>query len=265
MRVAKIAFVSLLFVFTYCCKKVNVTGAQGPQGPDGPAGTNSSLSGTIQGKVILYDTSGNALTNNSGATIAIDNTAITGTSGADGVFSISNATAGIYNLTISRQGYGTTHVYHFLHTGGENASPVGNVEIGQEVSSYQDIKRLEVDTAGDPSYRYLVITITLMHPHKVSNPIIFFVNRTPGITKEVNDFNERAYAFQSNDSTLSVYPFEIAPGSDIFKFQEVDNIYMAVAMDNPHLLRYTDSLGYTIYPASGNLSNEVKVYNVFKQ
>ena len=52
-----------------CTKHVNVAGAQGPQGPQGNAGVSDSALGNIQGRVQLYDVNGNALANNSGATV----------------------------------------------------------------------------------------------------------------------------------------------------------------------------------------------------
>ena len=48
------------------------------------------------------------------------------------------------------------------------------------------------------------------------------------------------------------------------QFSNINYVYVSVALDNPKLFTYTDSAGNAVYPATGNLSNEVKVYNNLK-
>jgi hypothetical protein len=249
----------------YACSKVDVAGPQGPPGADGVAGS-SNLTGSISGKIRLYDSLGNPVSDNSGATISLDSTSplIQASSAGDGNFSLNSVKAGNYNLTASKQGYGAMHIFNFQNTGGVNPSQTGNIEMGQQVSSNLDIRNLSVDTSSYGSYHFMVVTITLAHPQKTSNPVLLYISHASGVGNQSNDYVFRSNYFQQNDSTLILSPLDISPSYYSDNLYRIDYLYMAAAFDNPHVFTYTDEMGNTVYPSAGKLSNEVKVYNIFK-
>jgi hypothetical protein len=266
MLADKFRFVLLFALTVFSCKKEDVVGPQGPQGPPGASGTSSTLSGTISGRVILYDSVGDPINDNSGATVSLDytNPVEQGTSNADGIFSIANVNAGNYDLSVSKAGFGTTHILNFLHPGGMNPSHTGNIDLGEKISSNLDIKKFSIDTASFNYFHFYNITVTLVHPQKTIDPVVMYFNSLPGVTKETSEYSFRAGFFQQDDSTLVFSQFQI-PGSNFLdKILGQDYFYAAAAIDNPHLINYVDSLGYLIYPCTGNLSNEVKVFNNLK-
>jgi len=266
MLAKRFGLVLLFALAAFSCKKETVEGPTGPQGPPGISGTSSTLSGTISGRVILYDSAGNPVNDNSGATVSLDytNPVEQGTSNSDGIFSINNVVAGNYDLSISKSGFGTMHILNFLHPGGMNPSHTGNIELGQEISSNLDIKKFSMDTASYNYFRFINIIVTLVHPQKTIDPVVMYFSSVPGVTKDASEYSYRAGFFQQDDSTLVFSQFQI-PGSNFLdKILGQDYFYAAAAIDNPHLINYTDSLGYLIYPCTGNLSNEVKVYNNLK-
>ena len=249
----------------FACSKVNVAGPQGPPGADGVPG-NSILTGTISGKILLYDSLGNPVSDNSGATISVDSTSplLQSVSASDGRFSIPSVKAGDYDLTTSKQGYGSMHIFNFLNAGGSNPSQTGNIELGQQVSSNLDIKNLTVDTSSYGSFHFMVVTITLAHLQKTSNPVLLYISHASGVSNQSNDYVFRTNYFQQNDSTLIFSPLDIVPSYYSDKLYQIDYLYMTAAIDNPRLFTYTDEMGNTVYPSAGKLSNEVKVYNVLK-
>ncbi|MDP4131907.1 MAG: carboxypeptidase-like regulatory domain-containing protein [Bacteroidota bacterium] len=125
----------ILFLFILSCSKVNVGGPAGPKGPYGPIG-DSSITGPIYGKVFLYDSLGDPMSDNSGASVVFENSSplIRLLTQADGSFSVSSAPAGVYDISISKDGYGPMKLFHFEHTGGINASQTGRIELGRQLS-----------------------------------------------------------------------------------------------------------------------------------
>lgn len=250
----------------YSCKKTYV---EGPSGPPGPNGTNgdSTISGTVFGKVALFDTLGAAMTDNSGATILFENTSpqISVTSTADGSYTSPVLSSGIYNLSFSKPGYGSMKLIHFQHTGGENASQTGLIEMGKKESSWFDIKNLKVDTATENGSHYMVMTISLTHPQTLPyTQVIMYFSHAPGVGNQSNDYTYRAVFYQQADSTMVYSPFDVDMTEYTDQFNNTNDVYISVAIDNPKIFTYTDSAGNKVYPAAGNLSNEVKVYNNLK-
>jgi hypothetical protein len=261
--------ISLVFIISilFSCKKTTVEGPAGPPGPDGSNG-NSTITGTVYGKVALFDSLGKAVTDNSGVTILFENTnpQISVTSAVDGSFTSPELSSGTYNLSFSKSGYGTMKLFHFQHTGGVNSSQTGIIEMGKKQSSWFDIKNLKVDTGtGNGGYRYMVMTISLTHPQTLpwSQGIMYF-SHAPGVGNQSNDYAYRNVFYRVDDSTMIFQDF----GQDLTQYTDqflnTDYVYVAVALDNPKLFTYTDSTGNDVYPATGNLSNEVKVYNNLK-
>jgi hypothetical protein len=255
------AFISIL-----SCTKVYIGGPAGAQGPPGPPG-DTSVAGTIYGKVFLYDSLGNPAPDNSGASVVFDNSSpqISLTTQADGSFSAPGMAAGVYDITVSKSGYGSMKIFHFEHTGGPNASQTGRIELGGRLSSSYNIRKLQVDTMSYNQFHEMIITITLAHPQSLANAeVLLYISHAPGVGNNSNDYVFRASYFQTNDSTLIFSPFDVSVSQYSDKLNGIDFLYMAAAIDNPRLFSYEDGNGNAVYPAAGQLSNEVKVYNNLK-
>lgn len=170
--------VSLIFS---CTKTTEVKGPAGPPGPNGANG-DSTVTGTVFGKVALFDSLGNAAADNGGATILFENTSpqVSVTSTADGSFTSPVLSSGIYNMSFSKPGFGTMRLIHFQHTGGVNASQTGIIEMGKKESSWFDIKNLTVDTATAGQSHYLSMTISLTHPQTLPyTQVIMYFSHAP--------------------------------------------------------------------------------------
>jgi hypothetical protein len=258
--------VVIIICYFFSCSKENVVGSAGPQGPNGPNG-DSTISGTIFGKVVLYDSLGNPLTDNSGATILFENSLpqISANSNTAGFFTTPIMSSGVYNISISKTGFGTMKMLHFQHTGGGNTTQAGLIPLGQRQSAWFDIKNLQVDTINSNGFRYMYVTITLAHPQKIFAPeVVMYFSHAPGAGNTSNDYTFRTNFFQQDDSTLVYSPLDVDLTEFTNKFDGTNYVYMSAAIDNPKIFTYTDSLGNNVYPATGNLSNEVKVYNILK-
>ncbi len=257
---------TLFILYILSCKKVNVPGAAGPQGPNGQDG-DSVNSGIIFGEVHLYDSVGRAMADNSKATITFENSdpPVVLTSAADGSFSTPVLPAGFYNVTIARAGFGTMKVSRFQNAGGENKGQMGIIELGQKHSSWFDIKKLQVDTVNANGRHYMIFTITLAHPQKLPFPwVVMYFSHAPGAGNTSNDYTFRTDFFQENDSTLIYSPFDVDMTTYTDKLNGSNNVYVTTAIDNTRVFTYLDSAKNQVYPATGNPSNEVKVFNNLK-
>jgi len=251
----------------YSCTKEDVAGPPGPAGPAGPNG-DSNMSGSIFGKVALYDSLGKPLTDYSNSTVLIENISpqASRTTGTDGSFNFPSVPSGVYNLSISKPGFGTMKIFQFNHPGGINASQTGMISLGAKQSDWFDIRSLQVDTVNTGTYKYLHITITLVHPQVLPTPmVLLYLSHQPGTGNNSNDYVYRTNFFQSDDSTLVYSAFDNDPSAYSDNLNGIDYLYIAAAIDNPTLFTYEDEAGNSVYPASGNLSNEVKVNNVLKR
>lgn len=254
------------FLSIFSCTKEYIGGPAGAQGPPGPSG-DTTASGTIYGRVFLYDSLGNPVQDNSGVSVVFNNSSpqISLTTQADGSFSVPGAPAGVYNITASKSGYGTMKLFQFEHTGGPNASQTGRIELGRQMSSSYNIRKLQLDTMSYNQFHEMIITITLAHPQSLPNAeVLLYISHCTGVGNNSNDYVFRAGYFQTNDSTLVFSPFDVPLSQYSDKLNGIDFLYMAAAIDNPRLFTYDDGKGNTVYPAAGLLSNEVKVYNNLK-
>ena len=80
-------------------------------------------SATIAGKVLLYDSSGNALTNLEGAAVSLDSTPYSATTDSTGKYVIKNIPAGLYTFTFSKAGYSTHKVFNVNVLGAKTTEP----------------------------------------------------------------------------------------------------------------------------------------------
>lgn len=267
LRLRVLSILTALAVgFILSCTKTDVEGPAGPPGTNGADG-NSHISGTVFGKVALYDSLGKPVADNSGATILFENTSpqISLTSAADGSFTSPVLSSGFYNLNISKPGYGPMELVHFQHTGGVNVSEAGLTSLGKKPSSLFDIQNLKVDTVTDNGFHYMYITITLAHPQVLPYTwAVVYFRHIPGAGNIHNDYTYRTVFYQLDPSTLAFSPFDQDLTEYTDQFDNTSDVYMTVAIDNPKLFTYIDSAGTQVYPATGNLSNEVKVYNNLK-
>jgi hypothetical protein len=256
----------LIILLILSCKKENIPGVAGPQGPNGQDG-DSVNSGIIFGEVHLYDSAGQAMADNSKATITFENShpQVVLTTATDGSFRTPVMPAGFYDVTISKFGFGTMRISRFQHTGGENKSQMGIIELGQKHSAWYDIKHLQVDTVNANGRHYMIFTITLAHPQKLPFPwVVMYFSHAPGAGNTSNDYTFRTDFFQVNDSTLTYSPFDVDMTTYTDGLNGTNYVYVTTAIDNSRVFTYTDSAKNQVYPATGNPSNEVKVFNNLK-
>ncbi len=258
----------LLFIAILCilsCKKVDIAGDTGSQGRPGPTG-DSAVSGSVNGRVKLYDTLGNPILDNSGASVIFENSSdvLNLNTGIDGSFSGSSLLSGRYDITVSKTGFGSMKIFGFEESGGVNTGQTGIIEMGQKLSSWFDIRNLKIDTVTSNQFRYMYLTITLSHPQQLPNAeVLLFVGHASGVDNGNNDYVFRTNFTQLDDSTLVYSPFDtrLSVYSDNLNG---DFLYFSAALDNPKPFTYTDSSGNTFYPAAGKTSNAVVVYNNLK-
>ncbi|MCG8305764.1 MAG: carboxypeptidase-like regulatory domain-containing protein [Cytophagales bacterium] len=84
----------------------------------------SRLNGTLAGEVILFDVMGNELGSHAEVTIRVDNGISTyqATSDVEGRFEFPQLPTGTYDITFTKDGYGTYAKYGYAFVGGENTA-----------------------------------------------------------------------------------------------------------------------------------------------
>ena len=259
MPTSRLTVICLLLLALSCHKK-NITGPAGPQGAAGANGADSILKGNLQGKVALYDTLGNPMTDNSGASVILENTSplLQATTAIDGSFTIQSAHAGSYTLSIQKQGFGTMRYFNVVNTGTQPASQAGLLVLPRQMPASCDIKSLRIDSAVSGSFHYLVFTAILAQPHPVQNPrVVFYFNDSTGVGNNHNKFTFWSTFYQTNDSTLVYSPFDYQVSGESDRLAKTSNLYITIAIDNPKDFYYLDEQGNTVYPATAKPAPEV--------
>ena len=106
--------------------------------------TESTLSGDIVGKIVLYADNGLALQDNSGIQISMEGRSFSTLSSTDGSWKLTNVPAGIYTVTFSKTGFTTRKNFNFQFVGG-GTYYFGSMNLGQlpsaSITQLQFIKR----------------------------------------------------------------------------------------------------------------------------
>ena len=92
---------------------LSLFGCKGDRGPEGP-----SLSGSIQGTVVLFDEFGDRMQDNSGVTIVVEEAALSTTSASTGRWDIQSIPTGIYTLTFAKSAFSTRKLVSVQFVGG---------------------------------------------------------------------------------------------------------------------------------------------------
>ncbi len=122
-KILLINAIAVIISLSSCKKEAGPAGSTGAQGPGGPV-----LTGNLKGYINHYDASGAKLTSGlAGDTISIDGTTNFAVTNASGMYSFTGLTTGIYNLTITRSGFGTTKIQSLQFTGGGDSYRNANI------------------------------------------------------------------------------------------------------------------------------------------
>jgi hypothetical protein len=250
-----------LLLLALSCTKKEIKGPAGQQGPAGPNGADSLQKGPLQGKVLMYDTTGTPLADNSGATVTVDSLSIKATTATDGSFSLDSLNEGIFSLSVQKQGFGTMHYSNFTNTGTQPPSRTGTLPLAQQMSSNYDLKSFRIDTSNKPN---LTFTAILAHPHpSVKASMLIYVSDSTGVGNGNNKFAGNYFWIlsQPNDSTLVSVQNQLLLHIIAPQFAKADKLYITVALDNPVSLSYKDGHGNIITPGAAKSAPEVILNN----
>ncbi|GAB2949062.1 hypothetical protein GCM10027048_12540 [Hymenobacter coalescens] len=153
-------------------------GCAGKEGDPGPAGP--SLTGSMVGFVNPTDENG-VVQNRAGVTVTLDNTtpARTATSDVDGRFEFTALPTGTYNLTYTRQGYGSMRRVGVGHVGGDQPTFLGTTSVTQPSSV-----RVTNLSFGFPTPTAIPVNLTLTNtnPANATYRVMFFAGTTANVT-----------------------------------------------------------------------------------
>ncbi|HQR92564.1 MAG TPA: carboxypeptidase-like regulatory domain-containing protein [Sediminibacterium sp.] len=98
----------------------------------------------IQGMILLYDEDGNRQTDMSGATVSIDNSTVSTKTGADGKWTLDSIPYGTYDISYSKQGYGTGKIMGIYHAATNHATTIISNSESMAVNSSIAVSNLVV-------------------------------------------------------------------------------------------------------------------------
>jgi hypothetical protein len=249
---SKILFGLFCFVAFYSLFSCTKEGAPGPQGPPGDTGVFAPLMGDIIGKVIVYDTMGNPLSDYSGVQVIIDSTGIDTVTDASGNFRFNQVKAGLYNFSFKKEGgYGTYRIVHQLHPGGPQPTKLANADVGQ-IYNGPPVTYFEAIVLGSPSNPQVVSYMEFPSPMRVPAASVLYISNTPDLSSTNFKANIRYYTpYIMSDmwyQTPEIDPYVIRQDSTLIYAKD---LYFYLAFDNLKDIHYIDEVGRVVYPCTG--------------
>jgi len=229
-------------------------GAQGPPGPPGDTGVYAPLKGDIRGKVIVYDSTGAPLADYSGVIVTIDSTNMADTTDASGAYSFSQVTAGRYNFSYRKAGYGTYRIIRQLHPGGAQATQLANADVGQIYVGPPCLGGGPMSYGGPENHEIFAFA-EFSAPMEVPTAVVMYLS-VSGQPK--TDFVKALRDYQATNGYPTQYASPIIQSAMIYGDSvlfKARNITFSLAFDNPKDIHYTDEQGRTVYPCTGPIFN----------
>jgi hypothetical protein len=235
-----------LLSFLYISTCIIICTCKGPTGDVGPAGTG--LTGTITGFIEIYDTDPSFkgsfkndkrvfIKKYSGATvtgIGMGMT-VTGITDTTGKFNLEGLKSGTYNITATKEGFGTDKIFSYQFIGGDVNNFTNKIlKISRLDTNYFEIIGLEIELDTITKYNYDLWIWgdgkTYDSIFKIRTPRIYFLSKYKDVS-----FNNYSYyitpkeiinALVNNPSKEFASLFQISIWNTQFPFVKGDTIYI---------------------------------------
>lgn len=206
--------------------------------------------GDITGKVIIYDSTGAALSNHAGVLVTIDSTNLSAVTDSTGAYTFKKVKAGQYSFTYTKAGYGTYRIIRQLHAGGSQATQLANADVGQ---IYVGPRCLGAGPMayGGPENHEIFPFAEFSDPIQVPTAVILFLS-VGGSPK--TDYIKALRDYQPTNDYPTQYVGPIIQSTLIYGdsiLLNAPHITFSMAFDNPKDIHYTNEEGRIIYPCTG--------------
>jgi Carboxypeptidase regulatory-like domain len=206
----------------------------------------------IQGMILLYDEEGNRQTDMSGVTVSIDNSTVSTQTSADGKWTLDSIPYGTYDISYTKQGYGTGKIMGIYHAATNHATTLISKSESMAVNSSIAVSNLvitpfnaAIQAAGvtgvhidpvfnNPSGKAKYVRLFFSdNGNVISNNYLAEVKvRSNGAATQMNDFNLTTSFFEN------------------LGFKKGQNIYVKAYGDSFLADEYTDPItNTTIFPS----------------
>ncbi|HSZ71049.1 MAG TPA: hypothetical protein VK750_00130 [Cytophagaceae bacterium] len=237
-----------LLLFIMAVSLFNCKSKQGDPGPSGPA-----LSGSINGIVSLTTANGTIAADLSGVTVKTNKGDST-TTNASGAWTLNEST-GIYTITYSKQGYGTTTTNGYSFVGGGN-SFINGTSLSQVPNFTSSIT---LDTMNSTSTRDrlvgVIMTITGQSQPEARNFFIYY-STDSGVSSTNYMGMTTASVLPTATSLTTNLSGSVLEAAGILQGQVVYIVVYPSSATAANSSKYVnESTGKTIYTALGQASN----------
>jgi hypothetical protein len=206
----------------------------------------------IQGMILLYDEEGNRQTDMSGVTVSIDNSTVSTNTGIDGKWTLDSIPYGTYDISYTKQGYGTGKIMGLYHAATNHATTVISKSESMAVNSSIAVSNLVI-TPFNAAIQAAGVTGVHIDP-VFNNPsgkekyirLFFSDNGNVNSTNYLAEVKVRSSgaASQLNDFNLTTRFFEN------LGFKKGQTIYVKAYGDSFLADEYTDPItNTTIFPS----------------
>ncbi|OYY19368.1 MAG: hypothetical protein B7Y69_10015 [Sphingobacteriia bacterium 35-40-8] len=206
----------------------------------------------IQGMILLYDEDGNRQTDMSGATVSIDNSTVSTKTGADGKWTLDSIPYGTYDISYSKQGYGTGKIMGIYHAATNHATTIISNSESMAVNSSIAVSNLVV-TPFNAAIQAAGVTGVHIDP-VFNNPsgkdkyVRLFFSDNANVSSNNYLAEEK---IRSNGASTQLYDFNLTTRFfENLGFKKGQTIYVKAYGDSFLADNYTDPItNTTIFPS----------------
>jgi len=137
---------------------------------------------TISGKVLLYDSTGNALTNLKGAAVSLDSTNYSATTDSTGMYVIKNIPAGLYTFTFSKVGYYTHKVFNVNVLGAKTTEPEPTQSLFMPSNVVANVSQITLFYANDVPMFNVGVSIVTQSATYINDNVVVFVSASSSVS-----------------------------------------------------------------------------------
>ncbi len=210
----------------------------------GDAPTSGRLTGTLHGKVDLYDMRDTRLADHSGVKVTADGTTYQAFTGPDGTWTMEHLPAGIYNLRFSKEGFNDHRIVSYGFVGGGDdylreipamvTTPTGFEFTGFTAETTATLVKL-MGSISNPALKDL--------------PVYIYLGRTPEVSSTSNDilysFKTTTFYYPATDPIHDRYiNVSLVDLRNRYGLLSGDTVYARAYIATPHYSSYYDPSRY---------------------
>ena len=210
--------------------------------------TPAPAAGLLSGRIQLWDDKITTLTDNSGATVTVDDlTNTTAQTDGTGKYNFANLPYGLHDLTITKAGYGSYRLFGISHTANPTGTTLPAVQLGKlATTSVTSLSLSGTTYNGSPGVSVLY-SVSPTPATANRGYVRYFLSTDKGVSNTNYAYASSVLSVLNNNTTGGFTKEELLTAG----FTSGQTVYLRIYGESVQSNAYTDpNVGITVFPNS---------------